>query len=569
MEHPEWVPVDRSGRLKQGGPIEFAYPEARKALVDLHMKFVRQDGYDGVIFLTYAENYSMRFQDEFGFNEPIVREFKRRTGVDLRTQPFTRTGSRYDWYALRGEYLTQYLRELKEELRRDGKKLGIFVNPQQPHFTQPWNVPELMLTGGPHLRRPGDATCGTGSWTSWWSTATATRAPEPDPRRLPVDDPDDAVQGRSPHLEPDHRGVAAISECARRRDDHGRARRRHVARPLPCARTRRLGAARLGSAAKMRLLAQVSLGKAKAPMADVMPLAEHANPIVRRLALLSLGKLKERDGLAVIYRGLDDAENAGAVRLHGDSRSCRAGQRQTPAGRAGEASNASAGGNRGGHAHTLQPPARDELVEAVENSPEPVVRAISLRAFAQFVTEPMVDTLAAALNDRDRYVRFAAAFALGHYVRSVRATDVLIAATKHEDPVVSNRAATSLAMIAARGIKEIEPKRTAVLTALKGVYASLGDGCRRADADWGYRPVGNALLKLGPEGEQVLRVHESDQRPASGRSGVARACYIKHDNGRFFEVTEPENDSGHEGPSGLARHTVNASQVDSVRPGRR
>ena len=79
MEHPEWVPVDRSGLLRQGGPIEFAYPDARKALVDLHMKFVRQDGYDGVLLITYAENYSMRFQDEFGFNEPIVQEFKRRT----------------------------------------------------------------------------------------------------------------------------------------------------------------------------------------------------------------------------------------------------------------------------------------------------------------------------------------------------------------------------------------------------------------------------------------------------------------------------------------------------------
>ncbi len=146
LEHPEWVPVDRSGLLKQGGPIEFAYPEARKALVDLHLKYMRRDGYEGMIFLTYVENFGMRFQDEFGFNEPIVQEFKRRTGVDLRTQPFTRSASRDDWYALRGEYLTQYLRELKQQLRGDGKKLGIFVNPQQPHFTQPW--PELMLTAG-------------------------------------------------------------------------------------------------------------------------------------------------------------------------------------------------------------------------------------------------------------------------------------------------------------------------------------------------------------------------------------------------------------------------------------
>src|SRR5206468_9786370 len=63
QEHPEWVPVDRAGVLRQGGPIEFAYPEARRALVDLHMKFMKRDGYDGMAFLTYVEDYSLRFQD--------------------------------------------------------------------------------------------------------------------------------------------------------------------------------------------------------------------------------------------------------------------------------------------------------------------------------------------------------------------------------------------------------------------------------------------------------------------------------------------------------------------------
>ena len=81
--HPEWVPVDRSRLVRQGGPIELAYPEARRALVDLHMKYVRRDGYDGVAFLTYVENYSMRFQDEFGYNEPIVKELPLEYAVEM------------------------------------------------------------------------------------------------------------------------------------------------------------------------------------------------------------------------------------------------------------------------------------------------------------------------------------------------------------------------------------------------------------------------------------------------------------------------------------------------------
>lgn len=118
IEHPEWIPADKSGLLKQGGPLELASPEARRALVDLHTKFMKQDGYDGMTFLTYAENHSMRFQHEFGYNQPIVDEFRRRHGIDIRYQDWTRFATPDDWQMLRGEHVTQFLRELKTELDR-------------------------------------------------------------------------------------------------------------------------------------------------------------------------------------------------------------------------------------------------------------------------------------------------------------------------------------------------------------------------------------------------------------------------------------------------------------------
>ncbi|MFM2166767.1 MAG: hypothetical protein RIS79_1138, partial [Verrucomicrobiota bacterium] len=62
LTHPEWAPVDRHGARRQGGPIELAYPEARKALVNLTVKETLKAGYDGICFLTYVENYSLRFQ---------------------------------------------------------------------------------------------------------------------------------------------------------------------------------------------------------------------------------------------------------------------------------------------------------------------------------------------------------------------------------------------------------------------------------------------------------------------------------------------------------------------------
>ena len=34
VEHPEWAPVNKYGTWHQGGPIEFCYPGARKAMVE-------------------------------------------------------------------------------------------------------------------------------------------------------------------------------------------------------------------------------------------------------------------------------------------------------------------------------------------------------------------------------------------------------------------------------------------------------------------------------------------------------------------------------------------------------
>jgi len=70
LEHPEWIPVDKHGARQHGGPIELAYPKARKALVDLTVKETLKAGYDGICLLTYVEDYSLRFQDEFGFSDP-------------------------------------------------------------------------------------------------------------------------------------------------------------------------------------------------------------------------------------------------------------------------------------------------------------------------------------------------------------------------------------------------------------------------------------------------------------------------------------------------------------------
>ena len=43
-----------------------------------------------------------------------------------------------------------------------------------------------------------------------------------------------------------------------------------------------------------------------------------------------------------------------------------------------------------------------------------------------------------------------------------------------------------------------------MLDSLIRQFQQFGDGCTRADADWGFRPVGNAILAFG--GESVKRL---------------------------------------------------------------
>ena len=65
---------------------------------------------------------------------------------------------------------------------------------------------------------------------------------------------------------------------------------------------------------RMRILAQIISGKTKAPPDQVAPLIHDKNVIVRRMALLALGKLHEPASVPAIEGGLLDEENCRALR---------------------------------------------------------------------------------------------------------------------------------------------------------------------------------------------------------------------------------------------------------------
>jgi hypothetical protein len=539
LAHPEWAPVDKYGSRRQGGPIELAYPEARKALVELHVAETLKAGYDGITFLTYAENYSMRFQDEFGFSEPIVRDFQKLHRIDLRTQPFQRAASREDWLRLRGSYVTAYLRELRAALQPHGKKLGVIINGNDMHAPLAWNVPELMQTAGSQ-QMDVETWVREGLVDSLLVYGNCA----PGAQRKTIEDllflcrqtgVEVSFMTSSPlgeHWKTMHeRGVPAVLAVS---DDPQHTSRGFVPE---------VGADALGSKQlpqRLRALGEIAEGKLTAPAAQVVPLAVSANMIERRMALRALGKMKAPETLECAVRGLQDPENgvrcAAALAL-GDLQDGRS----VPA-------LFQAVEKHGNHMlvecavialRRLKPfPAAELGTYAVAN-PGPRVQEAAVRALLPFADD--VPVLQAASADESRFTRVAAAEALGNVRRAPEVLPLLFTALDHSDPAVAARAAVSLGVIALRNESAFSAQRPAMLGKLAPAFARYGSAEQRADADWGYRPVGNALRAFGEEGAARLRAMR-DQKTDPRLAEIAWRVLDLHQQPNTFSETAPRED---------------------------
>lgn len=543
-EHPEWVPVDRHGVLKQAGPIDFSYPEARKAWIDQHMIYMKRDKYDGALFFSYAENHSMRFQDEFGFNDPVVNEFKRRYGVDLRTQDFTRAASRADWARLRGEYLTAFYRELKDELKKNNQQLGVMLDPHDLHYTQPWNQPELMQTAGTVYQDLekwvrdtivdvygvfGSASGNLQSTSTdnmLWMTRGTTA-------RVAVFTSGSQARWKTYS----DKGVSVINNF--NEEEMFLDRSAIPEQPLSSLKSDQ-------ELLRMRALAQIIYGKLKgATLADLVPLTKDKNLLIRRMALKALGLSKDPKAVPIIEKGLEDPENAvrcvAALSLGFNKRPESLQKILTAVNKYGNHQLVEIAVNtlRRFDRSFLRP----ELMKAFTTSKNEMVRITTLRTMEKIATEADIPVLVRGMDDQVLFIRLASTTALGFIPKSRLATEELIKATRHSDPVVSDRAATSLGIVISREEPELLSFRPQILEALRTLYAKLGDGCKRIDFNWGYRPVGNALLAMGAKGEATLKEFMLQAKDKQLAFWAWKTLYIRQKSFSFSEVTEKENDA--------------------------
>ncbi|MDF1812448.1 MAG: HEAT repeat domain-containing protein [Verrucomicrobiales bacterium] len=557
LEHPEWAPMGKHGVRHQGGPIELAYPEARKALVDLVVRQAVNAGYDGLALLTYVENYSLRFEEEFGYSDPVVEDFKRQYKLDLRTEPFRRGASREDWLRLRGSYVTAYLRELKAALEPHGIELGMVIDSNDPSQPMSWNVPELTRTAGAQFMdintwvREGLVDelliYGNNSGQSQMKaledlqflakgTGTSVSVITSGPFR----------PGWEKYQEAGMPTILAVSDDIQ-----------HLSRGfIPEQSADALQSDDLSK--RMRALQQVIDGDWETKLEDLSPLADSENLIERRLAIQALGGSKDPSAVPVIEKALSDPENGvRCVAALALAKNHGSGSAQALL---------SAVEKHGNHMlrecaiialRRLQPFPSWEIERAALESENGNVREAAMRSLVTTARTSMLPTFQKGLKDPDRFPRFAAAEALGNLRKSPEAVDTLIDALTHEDVAVVNRAATSLGKIAARNETELQSLRPKILDALLTAFRRHTDA-NRSDHDWGWRPVGNAILEFGDEGAGALREIRDQQNDTRLAELAWRVVDLPQKTGTFSDVTKEENEAA------MARRPGNGPDVSAA-----
>ncbi len=511
IEHPEWCPVDRWGERRSPGPISFCYPEARKLIIDRYVDYITRMGYDGINFYTYVENVGIRYLDEFGFNEPIVAEFsKLHPDVDLRHDTLTEA-QKLDWYQCRGIFVTQFVRELHAALSAKGKRLSMILDSVEPDYPQPWWGKDAPGQG--MIRLDWEAWVAEGIvdelWVQLGATADQTALLD---RLLTV------CEGTDVKLT--MRAINPYDEAWAPYVDTG-------ATPVAVITWTRNGIERLSleptSAEALesddwRLRAQtvtdVGAGTLDLPASAIAALADDPHLLVRRRLTQALGALGDPAQTAVIERALSDEQSC--VRIAAAVALGTAGGPDSPA-RMLQALESDG--------HFQMKLACFEAMEAIGDSalpalmaaidsPNEAVREVCVRALYKIgrlgPAEEVFEPLLASMLDTDEapLIRYWAIDGLVG-LRLKISDDQRAALEPQLRALVDGDGNVTAQLHAAWGLGYVaamadDATRRVAIDSLVALLRSYGDGCQRSDAAFGWRIVGNALMRLAPEGPQAL-----------------------------------------------------------------
>ena len=146
-----------------------------------------------------------------------------------------------------------------------------------------------------------------------------------------------------------------------------------------------------------------------------------------------------------------------------------------------------------------------------------------------------------ALHDDGEYARELAVVNLTSSFGAVTSVAQTIRTVMQKDPAhaVQVRAATVFAAMHARLPAKDAGRNTALAEAV-GFFRQYGDGCERTDRAWGWRLLGNSLLRFGQDGEAALKALLADGTNRELSDRAWRILHLKQGD-QFFPVTEAED----------------------------
>ncbi len=549
VANPDWAPKDKYGLMEQGGTVDFAYPEARQTLIDLHVNEIEEVDYDGVLFITYSENFSLKFDDQFGYSQPTIDEFYRRYGITAGKEPFNRWASIYDWRKLRGEYLTAFLRELKADLGDKG--IGLFLDPRNPYHMQAWQyetvisnaiyldletwvregiVDQFLVAGASGL----ESQLSTLRNILWMVRGTNT---------------DVAIYTSGPTgahwKEFQDQGVATVTQVGGFGEELYYQRSQLV---RSTAHTQ-----------KMSWLSQVVGGTQSATLAQLTPYLSDESLSVRRLAIKALGKVNPAGAASYVEAMLEDPEpgvrGQAAVTLRtvggpGSAAALLAAVDAHDEWTLFEAAAVTMG--------VTFASSKTALVTAYQNSENPRVRAAAMRALSYGASPEMLTMFTEAVQtefapdgsprtDVVQYnaIRYYATESIGRLTNNSAAVDALLDILEGEDTVASNRAVLSLGDMARRNDAVLGTRRADIVETLDALLGKMGEDSVRADRDWAYRPIGESLLALGSTGKTVLQNYMNQREDARLAEFAWKSLYLPQTLQAYTPMTEKEYDEAY------------------------
>ncbi|MBN2455995.1 MAG: HEAT repeat domain-containing protein [Sedimentisphaerales bacterium] len=498
IQYPEYCVWDRAHITFMTGMIEYGYPQVRKEYLRRMEEMFKGPfkKYDGLFVYTYMENTVAHYTDEFIYSDIACDQYKKMYGVDPRKEPFDLE----KYYAIRGEYITQYLRELRPLFKKYGKKLAIVLNSDK------LDLPQCWIGGGSDILHQGRVKM---DWRTWvkeglvdelhvWGGVSPKKKIENVQEVLKVTKgtPVQVTVFYSQEFPASAQylyaeGVQRLITTDSHNEEGGMEKR-----PV----------SDIDSAdpdAVLNVLTQARKKELDLPTEKIAALLRHPHPFVRRQAANTIGTLKLQAGVPSLEQAVvaDPEESVRAMmidalgKVNGPNSVQAIAQAYITMPRWPVRIAA-----RGALA-AMGPERYPDLAKALDNQSS-VFRAVLMESFHQRETvREMLPTILKGLNDSDEQVRWEAVFSLSVYPCQ-EAVDALLKVLDDKSDYVQNRAATSLKIMLPKASDEL---RQRVFDKLMVKYQEFGPGSKRTDKDWGWRPIGDAIRDgFGTKGKNAL-----------------------------------------------------------------